>query len=53
LSTYAQSKRFDFAVRLSERPWAHKGRFKDSSEALEEVLPVLYLMNGVDLLTLS
>jgi hypothetical protein len=47
-----QSKRFDVAVRLSERPWAHKGRLKDSPEALEEVRHVLRLMNGVDLLTL-
>jgi hypothetical protein len=47
------SKRFDVAVRLSDRPGAHKGRFKDSSAAPEEVLWVLLLMNGVDLSTLS
>jgi hypothetical protein len=47
------SKRFDVAVRLSERPGAHKGRFKDSSATLEVSVRVLCLMNGIDLLTLS
>jgi hypothetical protein len=51
--TGASSKRFDVAVRLRAHSWTHKGRFQDSSEALERASQAPHLMKDVHLLALA